>query len=59
MPPVKEKKICRAAVQTGSILARRVCRTKKEWDEIAARDATDTQNVLNARGGGLQPQGAQ
>jgi hypothetical protein len=30
--PVKEKKICRSEEVTGSIMPKRVCRTKAEWD---------------------------
>lgn len=39
--PVKEKKICMPDDSTGSIVPRRVCRTRAEWDaytkEINAR----------------------
>jgi hypothetical protein len=31
--PVKEKKICRESDDSTSRLARRICRTAKEWDE--------------------------
>jgi hypothetical protein len=32
--PVKEKKICRSDVTTGSILPKSVCRTRQQWDDI-------------------------
>lgn len=36
--PVKEKKICRAETATGSIMAKRVCRTKAEWARLAEQN---------------------
>lgn len=38
--PVKPKKICRGEANTGSRLAKKVCRTQEEWDNQAdsARD---------------------
>jgi hypothetical protein len=32
--PIKEKKVCRSEIATGSILPKRVCRTQKQWDDI-------------------------
>ena len=51
--PPREKKICRQAVNTGSIMAKRVCHTKAEWDamEAASRANLDrTRDADNARG---------
>ena len=35
------RRICRREVQTGSVMARRVCRTRSEWNRAAARAQTD------------------
>ncbi len=32
---VKEKKICRSDTGTGSIMAKKTCHTKAEWDQLA------------------------
>jgi hypothetical protein len=40
--PVKEKKICRAETATGSVMAKRVCRTKAEWARL--REQNERQN---------------
>lgn len=39
--PAAEKKICRKQQSTGSIMARRVCHTKAEWDALAAQGQAD------------------
>lgn len=37
--PVKEKKICQVdAATTGSLLAHKICKTKSEWEALAARE---------------------
>ena len=37
--PVKEKKICVIdPATTGSLMRSKICKTKAEWDAIAARD---------------------
>ena len=33
----KEKKICRKDVATGSVMVKKTCRTKAEWDALAAQ----------------------
>ena len=33
----KEKKICRKDVVTGSVMVKKTCRTKAEWDALAAK----------------------
>lgn len=51
--PVKEKKICRAETATGSVMARRVCRTKAEWARL--KELNERQNEAfrdRPRGGG-------
>lgn len=32
--PVKEKKVCKTDVGTGSIMPKRTCRTKAEWEAL-------------------------
>ncbi len=51
-----EKKICRALVSTGSIMGKRECHTKAEWDAMSdrstnARDKLDRD--MGGRTGGL------
>jgi len=36
-----EKKICRKEVGTGSIMPKKVCRTKAQWQELTARGKAD------------------
>ena len=48
--PVKEKKICRREVPTGSIMAVSTCRTQKEWNELTA-SGQEGLRQLNDRGG--------
>ncbi len=54
-PPAKEKKVCRTEQATGSRLgAKRICKTRAEWDEIAADARKDVDNAaarLNAASG--------
>jgi hypothetical protein len=39
--PVAEKKICRKSQSTGSIMTRRVCHTRAEWDSLSAKGKSD------------------
>ena len=39
--PAKEKKICRRAIATGSIMAKTTCRTKEEWGALSERGQAD------------------
>ena len=34
--PVKEKKVCKADIATGSIMPKRICKTADEWAAMAA-----------------------
>jgi len=43
--PVKEKKICRRELATGSVMAKVTCRTKAEWEAITARSQNDLQRT--------------
>ncbi len=36
-----DRPICRRVVATGSVMGRRVCRTRTEWDAISARGQSD------------------
>jgi hypothetical protein len=52
--PGKEKKICRRAVATGSVMMKITCRTKAEWDLISDRSQADLQrqrDMERSRGG--------
>lgn len=47
-PPVDpDKKICRRDVATASIMAKRTCRTKAEWDAISAQSQKDRDRVID------------
>ena len=50
--PVKEKKICKYVLSTGSILERRQCRTKSEWAEIAKRNQENADRYSSDRAQG-------
>ena len=39
--PVKEKKVCKSDVSTGSIMAKRTCRTKAEWAAMEDQAKSD------------------
>lgn len=39
--PDTEKKICKRETATGSIMSRRICHTKVEWDQLAAQGKAD------------------
>ena len=56
--PVKEKKICRAETATGSIMAKRVCRTKAEWARVAEQNERENQRFRD-RPSGTGPTSAQ
>jgi hypothetical protein len=47
--PAPAKKICRSESATGSIMVRRICRTKSEWAEIDAQTAKSTDRSLEER----------
>ena len=51
--PDGKKRVCQTSAQTGSILIKRVCRTKQEWEDIrvrsiAALERTKKQNDIDA-----------
>lgn len=56
--PATEKKICRAETSTGSIMAKRVCRTKAEWARIAEQNERENQRFRD-RPSGTGPTSAQ
>lgn len=45
--PAREKKICKRAVATGSIMQKTTCRTAGEWKEAAAKAAADLEQLRN------------
>jgi hypothetical protein len=47
--PVKEKKICRGIVPTGSMMAKRFCLTKAEWEEFNRLNDEDQDKALSKR----------
>ena len=51
--PVKEKKVCRREMETGSIMPKSTCRTKAEWAAIdqANADAADKFGDTRRRSG--------
>ena len=54
--PVKEKKICRSVVPTGTIMGKRMCLTKAEWAEFHARNERHNDMFRDNRNKGLQPE---
>jgi len=54
-PAPKEKKICRASIATGSVMTKRTCHTRAEWDLIDGRNAEAASSALDhERQNGLQ-----
>ncbi|MBC9033641.1 hypothetical protein IAG41_14685 [Sphingomonas sp. JC676] len=47
--PVKEKKICRGIIPTGSMMAKRFCLTKTEWAEFNRLNDEDQDKALSKR----------
>ena len=43
--PKPEKKICRAVQSTGSIMSKRDCRTRAEWDAQARANEKANRNI--------------
>ena len=50
-----EKRICRQDPSTGTILPKRICHTKAEWNAIRAHDTVDTDNAFDRRGNNRLP----
>ena len=48
--PVKEKKICKSETGTGSIMPKRTCRTKAEWNALTeqSRDNLERTQKVDA-----------
>ena len=46
-PVDPDKKICRRDVATGSVMTKRICHTKAEWDAMSAQAAKDRDRVLD------------
>lgn len=49
--PVKEKKICKSETGTGSIMPKRTCRTKAEWDELTEQSKANLDRTRNRDAG--------
>lgn len=45
--PVKERKICHDEPETGSLISKRTCHTKAEWDAIAKASQHDIDAFRN------------
>lgn len=43
------KKVCRREETTGSMLAKRVCHTRAEWDKIDTARSRAAEDAINAR----------
>ena len=41
--PVKEKRVCKSETGTGSIMPKRVCRTKAEWNALTEQSQGNLQ----------------
>lgn len=54
--PVKDKKICRSVVPTGTIMGKRMCLTKAEWAEFHARNERHNDMFRDNKNKGLQPE---
>ena len=46
-----EKKVCRKVTSTGSIMAKRVCMTKKLWAQVDAEMNSNSARALENKGG--------
>ena len=51
-PNPAEKRVCRSAMPTGSVVPKRVCRTKAEWARIDAGNAKNVDQFRETRGSG-------
>jgi curli biogenesis system outer membrane secretion channel CsgG len=58
--PAKEKKICKRSIATGSVMTKVTCRTKAEWDAMAAASQLDldrTRDLERSRSLGVSNSG--
>ncbi|MEY2944227.1 MAG: hypothetical protein RLY97_2241 [Pseudomonadota bacterium] len=49
----KEKKICRADVNTGSIMPKRTCHTKAEWEALDRQNSSAAGKTIDGQERGL------
>lgn len=49
--PVKEKKVCRTETGTGSIMPKRTCRTRAEWDALTQQSQDNLQRSRDVNRG--------
>ena len=47
--PDENKRVCRSAVSTGSIMPTKTCKTKGEWEEIRQRSIMAMEQVQQAQ----------
>ena len=47
--PVKEKKVCRSDVSTGSIMPKTTCKTQSEWDALGAANRGAREQMTDIR----------
>lgn len=43
--PDGQKRVCQTSAQTGSILIKRVCKTKQEWEDIRVRSLAALERI--------------
>ena len=43
--PDGHKRVCQTSAQTGSILIKRVCKTKQEWEDIRVRSLATVERI--------------
>lgn len=54
--PVKEKKVCRSVIPTGTIMGKRMCLTKAEWAEFHTRNERHNDMFRDNKNKGLKPE---
>ncbi len=55
VPSAPEKKICRSETPLGSIVSKRICRTRANWQATRARLEEDSDKFLDQRNRGSLP----
>ena len=49
--PAKEKKLCKSEVGTGTIMPKRTCRTKAEWDALTEQSKGNLERTQDVNAG--------
>jgi hypothetical protein len=55
--PAKVKKLCRADAPTGSIMTKRTCRTKEEWQKLDEANHANAQSLRDEENQRSKPGG--